>query len=158
MNPRFCCCFYNATNPKLHQEFFLVNTLFIFLIAVWCLNGRILAKNLPWNWSMKFHLSRLRVGLLPAKEVIWVSFLFQKFNIISSWKCAFDNIYCFHLPLKNKVITASVTSLNLCKNALIYSGADTPALGHPIEFICLDMNEPAVCKYCGLRYVQDHHH
>ncbi|XP_009624098.1 NADH dehydrogenase [ubiquinone] iron-sulfur protein 6, mitochondrial [Nicotiana tabacum] len=35
---------------------------------------------------------------------------------------------------------------------------DTPALGHPIEFICLDMNEPAVCKYCGLRYVQDHHH
>lgn len=33
-----------------------------------------------------------------------------------------------------------------------------PALGHPIEFICLDLPEPAVCKYCGLRYVQDHHH
>ena len=33
-----------------------------------------------------------------------------------------------------------------------------PALGHPIEFICLDLKEPAVCKYCGLRYVQDHHH
>ncbi|XP_004307866.1 PREDICTED: NADH dehydrogenase [ubiquinone] iron-sulfur protein 6, mitochondrial [Fragaria vesca subsp. vesca] len=32
------------------------------------------------------------------------------------------------------------------------------ALGHPIEFICLDLPEPAVCKYCGLRYVQDHHH
>uniref|UniRef100_A0A7C8Z8Z1 Zinc finger CHCC-type domain-containing protein n=1 Tax=Opuntia streptacantha TaxID=393608 RepID=A0A7C8Z8Z1_OPUST len=37
-------------------------------------------------------------------------------------------------------------------------GAPDPALGHPIEFICLDLDEPAVCKYCGLRYVQDHHH
>ncbi|XP_064958159.1 NADH dehydrogenase [ubiquinone] iron-sulfur protein 6, mitochondrial-like [Musa acuminata AAA Group] len=33
-----------------------------------------------------------------------------------------------------------------------------PALGHPIEFICLDLEAPAVCKHCGLRYVQDHHH
>ncbi|KAD4584249.1 hypothetical protein E3N88_21850 [Mikania micrantha] len=37
-------------------------------------------------------------------------------------------------------------------------GDTNPALGHPIEFICLDKSEPAVCKYCGLRYVQDHHH
>ncbi|KAL5767501.1 hypothetical protein ACOSP7_014109 [Xanthoceras sorbifolium] len=37
-------------------------------------------------------------------------------------------------------------------------GDSDPALGHPIEFICLDLKEPAVCKYCGLRYVQDHHH
>ncbi|XP_027160511.1 NADH dehydrogenase [ubiquinone] iron-sulfur protein 6, mitochondrial [Coffea eugenioides] len=39
-------------------------------------------------------------------------------------------------------------------------GDSNPALGHPIEFICLDKEEPAVCKYCGLRYVQDHgsHH
>uniref|UniRef100_UPI001CB9076D NADH dehydrogenase [ubiquinone] iron-sulfur protein 6, mitochondrial n=1 Tax=Erigeron canadensis TaxID=72917 RepID=UPI001CB9076D len=37
-------------------------------------------------------------------------------------------------------------------------GDTNPALGHPIEFICLDKNEPAICKYCGLRYVQDHHH
>ncbi|XP_072975055.1 NADH dehydrogenase [ubiquinone] iron-sulfur protein 6, mitochondrial [Typha angustifolia] len=37
-------------------------------------------------------------------------------------------------------------------------GDNDPALGHPIEFICLDLPEPAVCKYCGLRYVQDHHH
>ncbi|XP_043695257.1 NADH dehydrogenase [ubiquinone] iron-sulfur protein 6, mitochondrial-like [Telopea speciosissima] len=37
-------------------------------------------------------------------------------------------------------------------------GDTNPALGHPIEFICLDLKEPAVCKYCGLRYVQDHHH
>lgn len=35
---------------------------------------------------------------------------------------------------------------------------DTAALGHPIEYICLDLPEPAVCKYCGLRFVQDHHH
>ncbi|KAG6429416.1 hypothetical protein SASPL_107467 [Salvia splendens] len=33
-----------------------------------------------------------------------------------------------------------------------------PALGHPIELICLDKDEPAVCKDCGLRYVQGHHH
>ncbi|KAL3521760.1 hypothetical protein ACH5RR_019909 [Cinchona calisaya] len=39
-------------------------------------------------------------------------------------------------------------------------GDTNPALGHPIEFICLDKEEPAVCKYCGLRFVQDHgsHH
>lgn len=37
-------------------------------------------------------------------------------------------------------------------------GDPNPALGHPIEFICLDLAEPAVCKYCGLRYVQGHHH
>ncbi|KAK1327248.1 hypothetical protein QJS10_CPA01g02976 [Acorus calamus] len=37
-------------------------------------------------------------------------------------------------------------------------GDTNPALGHPIEFICLDLKEPAVCKYCGLRYVQNHHH
>ncbi|KAM7504970.1 hypothetical protein LguiB_003874 [Lonicera macranthoides] len=39
-------------------------------------------------------------------------------------------------------------------------GDTNPALGHPIEFICLDLNKPAICKYCGLRYVQDqgHHH
>ncbi|CAL0304338.1 unnamed protein product [Lupinus luteus] len=37
-------------------------------------------------------------------------------------------------------------------------GDTNPALGHPIEYICLDLEAPAVCKYCGLRYVQDHHH
>ncbi|KAJ8622170.1 hypothetical protein MRB53_030699 [Persea americana] len=37
-------------------------------------------------------------------------------------------------------------------------GDNNPALGHPIEFICLDLKEPAICKYCGLRYVQHNHH
>ncbi|KAM3381621.1 NADH dehydrogenase [ubiquinone] iron-sulfur protein 6, mitochondrial [Capsicum baccatum] len=37
-------------------------------------------------------------------------------------------------------------------------GDTNPALGHPIEYICLDLPEPAICKYCGLRFVQDHHH
>ncbi|KAI3890645.1 hypothetical protein MKW92_014171 [Papaver armeniacum] len=37
-------------------------------------------------------------------------------------------------------------------------GDNDPALGHPIEFICLDLKAPAICKYCGLRYVQNHHH
>eukprot|EP00250_Pteridium_aquilinum_P030152 c40745_g1_i1 orf=281-607(-) len=36
-------------------------------------------------------------------------------------------------------------------------GGPDPALGHPVEYICLDSNEPNVCKYCGLRYVQPHH-
>ncbi|KAK8925750.1 hypothetical protein KSP39_PZI018983 [Platanthera zijinensis] len=41
----------------------------------------------------------------------------------------------------------------------VCEGDSDPSLGHPIEFICLDLKEPAVCKYCGLRYVQcDHHH
>ncbi|CAK9218132.1 unnamed protein product [Sphagnum jensenii] len=31
-------------------------------------------------------------------------------------------------------------------------GGRDPALGHPIEYICLDGDHPAVCKYCGLRY------
>ncbi|KAF7148458.1 hypothetical protein RHSIM_Rhsim03G0221400 [Rhododendron simsii] len=40
-------------------------------------------------------------------------------------------------------------------------GDNNPSLGHPIEFICLDLDQPAVCKYCGLRYLQEdrgHHH
>ncbi|GLJ46649.1 hypothetical protein SUGI_0983080 [Cryptomeria japonica] len=37
-------------------------------------------------------------------------------------------------------------------------GDRNPALGHPIEFICLDLPQPNVCKYCGLRYVQKDHH
>ncbi|XP_035540291.1 NADH dehydrogenase [ubiquinone] iron-sulfur protein 6, mitochondrial-like [Juglans regia] len=36
-------------------------------------------------------------------------------------------------------------------------GDSNPALGHPIEFICLDLNEPTVCKYYGLSYIQEHH-
>lgn len=41
---------------------------------------------------------------------------------------------------------------------LFSSDTDTnPALRHSIEFICLDLEEHAVCKYCGLRYVQDRH-
>ncbi len=34
-------------------------------------------------------------------------------------------------------------------------------LGHPIEYIQLDLVQhkgPAVCKYCGLRYVSKKHH
>ena len=32
------------------------------------------------------------------------------------------------------------------------------ALGHPIEYICLNKvnpKEPSVCKYCGLRFIKD---
>ncbi|KAF9599079.1 hypothetical protein IFM89_033686 [Coptis chinensis] len=37
-------------------------------------------------------------------------------------------------------------------------GDNNPALGYPIEFICLDLEQPVIRKYCGLRYVQDHHY
>ncbi|CAI5519392.1 unnamed protein product [Closterium sp. Naga37s-1] len=33
-----------------------------------------------------------------------------------------------------------------------------PALGHPVEYINVDAPQPAVCKYCGLRFLQEHHH
>eukprot|EP00123_Amoebidium_parasiticum_P012463 comp21371_c1_seq1/m.29376 comp21371_c1_seq1/g.29376 ORF comp21371_c1_seq1/g.29376 comp21371_c1_seq1/m.29376 type:complete len:113 (-) comp21371_c1_seq1:103-441(-) len=32
------------------------------------------------------------------------------------------------------------------------------ALGHPKVFINLDKSEPQSCGYCGLRFVQKHHH
>ncbi|XP_024363436.1 NADH dehydrogenase [ubiquinone] iron-sulfur protein 6, mitochondrial [Physcomitrium patens] len=37
-------------------------------------------------------------------------------------------------------------------------GGTDPALGHPIEYICLDGKGPHVCKYCGLRYYQGNVH
>ncbi|CAL0321507.1 unnamed protein product [Lupinus luteus] len=37
-------------------------------------------------------------------------------------------------------------------------GDTNPAHGHPIEYICPNLEAPAVCKYCGMCYVQDHHH
>lgn len=40
-------------------------------------------------------------------------------------------------------------------------GGGSVALGHPVEYINLDgttSEDPAVCKYCGLRYHLDHHH
>ncbi|KAG6426623.1 hypothetical protein SASPL_110849 [Salvia splendens] len=56
-------------------------------------------------------------------------------------------------------IAVCVANICFCRDAefVIYLNSN-PALGHPIEFICLEKDEPAVCKYCGLRYVQDHHH
>ena len=34
------------------------------------------------------------------------------------------------------------------------------SLGHPVEYIQLNLQKdvPAVCKYCGLKFVQDHDH
>lgn len=56
-------------------------------------------------------------------------------------------------------LTFSPQNATCHHNFLGFLTADNEAsLGHPIEFICLDSSEPAVCKYCGLRYSQDHHH
>ncbi|KAJ7556428.1 hypothetical protein O6H91_05G083400 [Diphasiastrum complanatum] len=43
------------------------------------------------------------------------------------------------------------------KRIVACDGGENRALGHPVEYICLDLEHPAVCKYCGLRYVQVHH-
>ncbi|KAL3502657.1 hypothetical protein ACH5RR_037106, partial [Cinchona calisaya] len=49
---------------------------------------------------------------------------------------------------------------NKVEGRIVACEGDNLALGHPIEFTYLDLDKPAVCKYCGLRYVQDHgsHH
>ena len=36
---------------------------------------------------------------------------------------------------------------------LVVAPGDDTALGHPVEYIKLDSPYPAVCKYCGLRYM-----
>lgn len=82
---------------------------------------------------MKFHPSRLREELLLAKEVC----------LLLCFLCVLSYVYLLKI-------------LSVSANFLV---ADSdPALGHPIEFICLDLDAPAICKYCGLRYVQDHGH
>ncbi|KAL8142703.1 hypothetical protein V2J09_015735 [Rumex salicifolius] len=55
-------------------------------------------------------------------------------------------------------LIAEVPPIKVEGRIVACEGDTDPALGHPIEFICLDLEAPAVCKYCGLRYVQDHHH
>ncbi|KAG6425617.1 hypothetical protein SASPL_116060 [Salvia splendens] len=76
-----------------------------------------------------------------------------------------------HLPITRKWFHSSDTSkkspmelinevppIKVEDRIAVCEGDSNPALGHPVEFICLDKDEPVVCKYCGLRYVQDHHH
>ncbi|KAM7260837.1 hypothetical protein ACFE04_026312 [Oxalis oulophora] len=55
-------------------------------------------------------------------------------------------------------LISEVPPIKVDNRIVACEGDSNPALGHPIEFICLDKPEPAICKYCGLRYVQDHHH
>ncbi|KAA8497113.1 NADH dehydrogenase ubiquinone iron-sulfur protein 6, mitochondrial [Porphyridium purpureum] len=43
-------------------------------------------------------------------------------------------------------------------NVVVCDGGGDPSVGHPIEFIKLDMPYPAVCKYCGLRYARKNAH
>ncbi|CAI5504908.1 unnamed protein product [Closterium sp. Naga37s-1] len=53
---------------------------------------------------------------------------------------------CPHLPFSPSLLPP-----------LLLTGPN-PALGHPVEYINVDAPQPAVCKYCGLRYLQDHSH
>jgi uncharacterized Zn-finger protein len=46
-------------------------------------------------------------------------------------------------------------------NVAICDGDDADGLGHPREYIQLNkvkVGEPAVCKYCSLKYVMKQHH
>lgn len=54
-------------------------------------------------------------------------------------------------------------NVNLNEGHVAVCDGGSGVLGHPIEYIQLDTvsNEPAVCKYCGLRYKMgagSHHH
>lgn len=82
---------------------------------------------------MKFHPSRLREELLLAKEV------------------------CLSVSLSLSLSLILLKHVSLGPANFLVADSN-PALGHPIEFICLDLDKPAICKYCGLRYVQDHGH
>jgi NADH dehydrogenase (ubiquinone) Fe-S protein 6 len=53
------------------------------------------------------------------------------------------------------ILCKSDIPLHMC---CFVSASEGVGLGHPIEYICLDLEAPNVCKYCGLRYVQVHHH
>lgn len=101
---------------------------------------------------MKSHPSRLRAGLLHVKEV---SLHYSLPSFFYDYPAQSYLCICMLQGQLNKLRRQGL-QFTWVKLFLV---ADTnPALGHPIEFICLDLDEPAICKYCGLRYVQDHHH
>ena len=113
---------------------------------------RIQVRSPQWNWSMKFRPSRLKAGLLLVKEVILYSEYFTSFFFIIPTK------YLWTLNSMIKSVQHFTLDVSLLGIYLFLVADSNPALGHPIEFICLDLKEPAICKYCGLRYVQEHHH
>lgn len=55
-------------------------------------------------------------------------------------------------------LIAEVPPIEVGARVVACEGGRDPALGHPVEYICLDLAEPNPCKYCGLRYVQAHSH
>jgi len=55
---------------------------------------------------------------------------------------------------------AAVPVMEVDADRVACNGGDT-GLGHPVEYIQLnkvDLNEPATCKYCGLRFIRAHGH
>lgn len=55
-------------------------------------------------------------------------------------------------------LIAVVPPIEVKGRIAVCEGAKDPALGHPVEYINVDDPRPNVCKYCGLRYVQEAHH
>eukprot|EP00850_Spirogloea_muscicola_P019926 SM000202S05897 [mRNA] locus=s202:169359:170148:- [translate_table: standard] len=62
-----------------------------------------------------------------------------------------------NLPSPMELI-AQVPPIEVEGRVATCDGGKDPALGHPVEFVSLDNPEPAVCKYCGLRFVPAHKH
>lgn len=68
-----------------------------------------------------------------------------------------NSIYVAHSQTDDHIIHFMSKLTYLCACCIV-SASEGVGLGHPIEYICLDLEAPNVCKYCGLRYVQVHHH
>ncbi|KAL2921418.1 NADH dehydrogenase [ubiquinone] iron-sulfur protein 6 mitochondrial [Bienertia sinuspersici] len=83
--------------------------------------------------------------------------------IISEYEILCDHILLAIPSLKDKSkkspmqLINEVPPIKVEGRIAVCEGAKNP-LGHPVEFICLDLDTPAICKYCGLRYIQDHGH
>ena len=57
-------------------------------------------------------------------------------------------------------LIAEVAPIGVEEDVAVCYGHEDPVLGHPVEFIKVSTatkENPAVCKYCGLRYYQLHH-
>ncbi|XP_030468995.2 NADH dehydrogenase [ubiquinone] iron-sulfur protein 6, mitochondrial, partial [Syzygium oleosum] len=113
---------------------------------------RSMASNL---WRAAIRSSRLAstvVGRSFSSEVPQPS---SKFPLISEHTAKWMQDTSKKSPME---LINDVPPIKVEGRIVACEGDSNPALGHPIEFICLDLDEPAICKYCGLRYIQEHHH
>ncbi|GBG70553.1 hypothetical protein CBR_g6679 [Chara braunii] len=105
----------------------------------------------PRVWDCVARSAReMQLGWFPRS-------VFTASDHTSKWMPVAFVFGCFFFSRCTNILIAC--GHHLCPDAFKFlaDGKD-PALGHPVEYINLDSAEPAVCKYCGLRYVQKDHH